>query len=346
MLSEPLETVCETICNTVQAKIKNMMGRKSHTSCNKVKRSHASSSDNFFFDNLPKVDLSTDSSDDEFLKNQHRKQFQSFKDKTKSADNEDIPLALRKKPKRSYKNKNPKSKPTNQSYIDGRVQSANNLEEVVQPFSTSIPTHMVRKIFNDFLRKNENKNIDVSRDQQSEQEINKLLNEVLAGTDDGGDVETLKRQAEKHAKNKKKQKKFQQPPKKKLRKSKSNEIDERPSCSKSNLAKYVESFANDCYLPGSATPSSSMSTPIVTSTTQNYDDVVQPALHTYPCFIDWSNDGEQCQLDALNSQVAPVLPIESKELNQDETNAPFQDFVSIDMLIDLLFCLNFIFIYI
>lgn len=99
------------------------------------------------------------------------------------------------------------------------------------------------------------------------------------------------------------------------------------SC-ESNLAKYKETSGNDCYLPGSATPSPIMSHHVVTLTTQNYNKIVQPAQHTYTRFIDRTNEQEQCHRVALDLQVTPVLPIDPKEINQDEANAPFQDFVN------------------
>ncbi|XP_037818489.1 putative uncharacterized protein DDB_G0282133 [Lucilia sericata] len=135
-----------------------------------------------------------------------------------------------------------------------------------------------------------------------------------------------------------------EPPKKRGRKPKkknaSDDLQPQPP-TKSNLAKYVEFFANDCeLLPGSTTPaaSSTRSQPLVSSTTHNFEVIDQLAPQqqqheqqnsqqqqqpiTYYIDGDWANGGP-CQLVATNG-----MSVDTRQLNQDDMNAPFQDFVN------------------
>lgn len=130
--------------------------------------------------------------------------------------------------------------------------------------------------------------------------------------------------------------KSNEPPKKRGRKSKKNEVSCEDSCplqaqlpTKSKLAKYVEYFANDCdqLMPGSSTPaaSSTMSQPLVSSTTHNFEVTDQQQQHqpiTYYIDGDWINGG-LCQLVPSNS-----MSVDVRQLNAEDINVPFQDFVS------------------
>ncbi|XP_046802435.1 metacaspase-2-like [Lucilia cuprina] len=136
-----------------------------------------------------------------------------------------------------------------------------------------------------------------------------------------------------------------EPPKKRGRKPKkknaSDDLQLQPQPpTKSNLAKYVEFFANDCeLLPGSTTPaaSSTRSQPLVSSTTHNFEVIDQLAPQqqqheqqnsqqqqpiTYYIDGDWANGGP-CQLVATNG-----MSVDTRQLNQEDMNAPFQDFVN------------------
>ncbi|TMW47888.1 hypothetical protein DOY81_007038 [Sarcophaga bullata] len=126
------------------------------------------------------------------------------------------------------------------------------------------------------------------------------------------------------------------PPKKRGRKPKKNKVSCEDSCplqaqlpTKSNLAKYVEYFANDCdqLMPGSSTPaaSSTMSQPLVSSTTHNFEVTNQQQQHqpiTYYIDGDWINGG-LCQLVPSNG-----MSVDVRQLNAEDINVPFQDFVN------------------
>lgn len=135
-----------------------------------------------------------------------------------------------------------------------------------------------------------------------------------------------------------------EPPKKRGRRPKKNKVPYEDLChlqsqppTKSNLAKYVEHFANDCdnFIPGASTPaaSSTMSQPLVSSTTHNLEVIdqqqQQQEQHSITYYIDgdWVNGGP-CQLVPTNG-----ISVDMRQLNSEDVSAPFQDFVSILFLI-------------
>lgn len=133
----------------------------------------------------------------------------------------------------------------------------------------------------------------------------------------------------------KKRRKLEKPvvksqPKKRGRKPKNKNAQMVQPPTKSNLAQYVENFSNDCAMPGSVTPagSSTMSQPLVSSTTHNYEFIDQQDSGTVMCYIegDWANGGS-CQLVTTNGMNINGAQLQTE--NTNESTVTFQDNVSI-----------------
>lgn len=122
------------------------------------------------------------------------------------------------------------------------------------------------------------------------------------------------------------------PPKKRGRKPKVKDafVSSQPP-TKSNLAQFIENFGSECDVPGSATPaaSSTMSQPLVSSTTQNFEFIDQqnatsPVMYYF--HGNWEN-GESCQLVTTNSlALSSATHVQASNLNM---TIPYEESVSL-----------------